>query len=147
MGYLMVGSIRIYWVGAQAAYYGTGLKEAIGGMEWEAFLRHFSWYAPRWQHLFPVQTNQYVQSLTLSSMAQENANKIKTTIKRYNMNEYSTSSNQILLLTIKFCYREAFVATPCRSHWSLRESLSAYVMLHAYGNHCQHVHENVIKQK
>ena len=31
----------------------------------------------RWHHLFSVQANMYVQSLTLSSMAQENANKTK----------------------------------------------------------------------
>ena len=69
----------------------------------------------RWQHLFLGQVNLYVQSLTLSSMAQQNANKIKTTIKKYNINEYSTSSDLLLLFRIKLCFREALVATPCRS--------------------------------
>ena len=35
----------------------------------------------RCQHLFPVQANLCVQRLTLSSVAQENANKTKTTNK------------------------------------------------------------------
>ena len=43
----------------------------------------------RWKHLLPVQANQYVQSLTLSSMAQENTNKTRTTSKKDNINESS----------------------------------------------------------
>ena len=57
----------------------------------------------RW-HLFPVQANLYVQSLILSSMAQENANNSKTITQKYNINEYPTSSDAILLFMIKFYY-------------------------------------------
>ena len=51
----------------------------------------------RWRHLFPFQANMYVQSLTLSSMAQEKANNTQTSSKMYNINKYSTSSDIILL--------------------------------------------------
>ena len=66
----------------------------------------------RCQHLFPVEENPGLQKLTLSSMAQENANKTKTT----NCNEYSTSSDIIQLIRSLIYYWEAFIATPCPSN-------------------------------
>ena len=64
-------------------------------------------------HLFSVQEKPCVQRLTVSSVAQKNANKTKTTNKIHNSNEYPTSSDLILLIRIMFCFWEAFVATPC----------------------------------
>ena len=59
------------------------------------------------------QENPCVQRLTLGSMAQENANKTKTTNKIHNFNEYSTSSDLIMLNRSMLCYWEAFGTTPC----------------------------------
>ena len=102
-------------------------------------------------------------NLTRTSMALENAKKPKTTNKMYNINNCSTSSDLILLLRIKFW--SVIGKLPLEHHASTSISTGAYgshcqhmweniikqkrshVMLHAYGSHCELAQENLLKQK
>ena len=80
----------------------------------------------------PCSRKSICAEITLSSMAQENANKTKTTNKIHNFTAYSTSSDLILFIRSMFCYWEVFTATPCLSyhqHWSLWDIISTYVCL------------------
>ena len=98
----------------------------------------------------------------MSSMAQKNANKTKTANKKYNENDYSTSSDLILLIWSLYClllrnFRCNTMLTTALA-LELWESLSKCVRkrnktklvscnaLHACGNHCQHMWENVLNK-
>ena len=107
-----------YWSPSEAALCGSHeygicihpyMILAMGTFHWP-----FLSLCARWRHQFPVQ--ECVQRLTLSSIAQESANKTKTTNKIHNSNECSTSSDLILLIRTMFCYWEVFVATPCLTY-------------------------------
>ena len=90
----------------------------------------------RWKHLFPVQANLYVYSFTRTSMAQENDNETKTTNKKYNMNECSTSSDLFLLFRIKFSYREALILASTGVTVNTCNAAYLWVSLSACGRKC-----------